>query len=147
MFIGEFEHTIDNKARVSIPTKLRISLEQSRKGLILTRGFDNCLYLYTKKNWDIISDRLKNITDHKTNAGDYRAFLRVFFSGAINVDIDSHGRILISEIHRKYADIKKNVVIIGMVDRVEIWSKERWSAYRMKAEKSFAKSSEKIFEI
>lgn len=123
MFIGEYQHAIDNKNRMIIPSKFRDGLGEN---FVLTKGLDGCLYAYTMEEWKILEEKLKKLP--LTNK-DARAFVRFFFSGANEVDIDKQGRALIPQNLLEYASIKKEIVSIGVSSRIEIWSKEKWEEY------------------
>lgn len=123
MFIGEYQHAIDNKNRMIIPSKFREALGES---FVLTKGLDGCLYAYTLEEWKVLEDKLRKLP--LTNK-DARAFVRFFFSGANEIDIDKQGRALIPQNLLEYAGIKKDIVSIGVSTRIEIWSKEGWEEY------------------
>jgi MraZ protein len=123
MFIGEYQHAVDNKNRMIIPSKFRDSLGES---FVLTKGLDGCLYAYTMEEWKILEEKLKKLP--LTNK-DARAFVRFFFSGANEVDIDKQGRALIPQNLLEYAAIEKEIVSIGVSTRIEIWGKEKWEEY------------------
>lgn len=123
MFIGEYQHAIDNKNRMIIPSKFREALGEA---FVLTKGLDGCLYAYPMGEWKVLEEKLKKLP--LTNK-DARAFVRFFFSGANEVDIDKQGRSLIPQNLLEYADIKKEIVSIGVSTRIEIWSKEKWEEY------------------
>ncbi|MCM8711000.1 division/cell wall cluster transcriptional repressor MraZ [Clostridium sp. SYSU_GA19001] len=123
MFIGEYQHALDNKNRIIIPSKFRESLGEN---FVLTKGLDGCLYAYPMEEWRIMEEKLKKLP--LTNK-DARAFVRFFFSGANEIDIDKQGRALIPQNLLEYAQIKKEIVSIGVSTRIEIWSKEKWEEY------------------
>lgn len=123
MLIGEFNHSVDNKNRIIIPRKLRESLGDA---VIISKGLDGCLYIYPKNEWKIFEEKLKALPMTNKNA---RAFVRFFYSGATEVNPDKSGRALIPKSLIDYGDIKSEVVSVGMIDKVEIWSKERWEDY------------------
>lgn len=123
MFIGEYQHGIDNKNRIIIPSKFREALGDA---FILTKGLDGCLYAYTLDEWKTLEEKLKRLP--LTNK-DARAFVRFFFSGANEVNIDKQGRALIPQNLLEYASIEKEIVSIGVSTRIEIWSKEKWNQY------------------
>jgi MraZ protein len=123
MFIGEYQHGIDNKNRIIIPSKFREALGDA---FILTKGLDGCLYAYTLDEWKTLEEKLKRLP--LTNK-DARAFGRFFFSGANEVNIDKQGRALIPQNLLEYASIEKEIVSIGVSTRIEIWSKEKWNQY------------------
>jgi MraZ protein len=123
MFIGEYQHAVDSKNRMIIPSKFR---EELGSKFVLTKGLDGCLYAYTLEEWKILEDKLKRLP--LTNK-DARAIVRFFFSGANEIDIDKQGRSLIPQNLLEYAGIEKEIVSIGVSTRVEIWSKEKWDEY------------------
>lgn len=123
MFIGEYQHAIDNKNRMIIPSKFRDELGGA---FVLTKGLDGCLYAYTLDEWKILEEKLKKLP--LTNK-DARAFVRFFFSGANEVEIDKQGRALIPQNLMEYASIEKEIVSIGVSTRIEIWSKTKWDEY------------------
>ncbi len=125
MFIGEFQHNLDDKGRLAIPAKFRADL---KTGAVVTKGLDNCLFLYTKDAWEeLITSKLSRLSFNKANQ---RAFARFMLSGASEVEFDAQGRIVLPEYLRHFADLHKQVVIAGLYDRLEIWDKDRWEAYR-----------------
>jgi MraZ protein len=123
MLIGEFTHGVDKKNRIIIPSKLRDNLGDT---FIVTKGLDGCLYIYPKEEWLTFETKLKALP--LTNK-DARAFVRFFFSGANEMEPDKMGRILIPQSLLEYAGIVDEVVSVGMMNRVEVWSKEKWKAY------------------
>ncbi|MCM8899873.1 MAG: transcriptional regulator MraZ [Clostridiales bacterium] len=123
MFIGEYQHTIDPKGRVIMPAKFREGLGEK---FVLTKGLDQCLFVYPNEEWGILEKKLRSLP--LTNK-DARAFIRFFFAGACECELDKQGRILIPANLREYAGLEKDVVIIGVSTRVEIWSKDRWDEY------------------
>ena len=123
MLIGEFNHNVDNKNRIIIPSKLRESLGET---VIISKGLDGCLYIYPKNEWKIFEEKLKALPMTNKNA---RAFVRLFYSGATEINPDKSGRALIPKSLIEYGDIKSEVVSVGMIDKVEIWSKEKWEEY------------------
>lgn len=123
MFIGEYQHTIDNKNRVIIPSKYRDGLGQV---FMLTKGLDHCLSIYPYSEWTIFEQKLKNLPLTNQNA---RRFTRFFLSGAVECKIDKQGRILLTPALKDYAGVEKDVYFIGMGDRIEIWSSAEWEKY------------------
>ncbi len=123
MFIGEFHHTLDEKNRVSIPKKFRQDLDD---GLVITRGLDGCLYIYTKKVWNEKAEQIAKLQMTKKAA---RAFQRHMFSGAMDMQIDKQGRIVIPDYLKKDSGINKRLVITGLYDRLEVWNEESWNEY------------------
>lgn len=123
MIIGQYNYNLDPKKRLTIPTKFRSVLS---KGAILTRGIDGCLFLYPQKQWDSLAEKLSKLPLSQSNA---RSFSRVMIAGAMDVKVDSLGRILIPDYLKDYANLDKKVVIAGLYDRIEIWDEERWKKY------------------
>lgn len=124
MLIGEYEHTIDTKGRVIIPAKFRTELGER---FVLTKGFDGCLYGYSLEEWKNIEEKIKTLP--LITGKDARNFTRFFFSSAIECELDSQGRILVSQGLRAFAELEKELVIIGVSSRIEIWAKSKWQAY------------------
>ncbi|MGC8651310.1 MAG: division/cell wall cluster transcriptional repressor MraZ [Minisyncoccia bacterium] len=141
MFIGEYHFTIDNKGRMAIPSKLRKELMQEG---VLTRGLDNCLFLYTHNDWEQIAEKIKNLPLSQTNA---RAFSRLMLAGAMEVEMDGQGRILIPEYLRQYAHLNKKVVLAGVYNRLEIWDEAEWENYKIKTEKDSTDIAEKLGDL
>jgi len=120
MFMGEYNHSIDTKGRLIVPAKFR---EQLGLEFVVTKGLDGCLFVYSQEEWTRIEEsfREKPLTSKSA-----RKFMRFFFAGAANCEVDKQGRILIPANLREYAGIEKDVVSVGVLSRVEIWSKEKW---------------------
>ena len=123
MFIGEYQHSLDDKGRVTVPSKYR---DQLGEAFILTKGLDGCLFIYTQDEWRNFEQKLKNLPLTNMNA---RKFVRFFLSGAVECATDKQGRILIPNTLRAYSHIEKDIVFIGMSNRIEVWSLENWQAY------------------
>lgn len=123
MFIGEYQHSLDSKNRMIVPSKLR---EELGERFVITKGLDGCLYAYPQGEWNILEEKLKRLP--LTNK-DARAFVRFFFAGACEVETDKQGRGLIPLNLKEYAGIEKEIVSIGVLTKVEIWSKEKWQEY------------------
>lgn len=124
MLIGEYSHTIDAKGRMIVPAKFRTELGER---FIVTKGFDGCLYGYSLEEWKSIEEKIKTLP--LITGKDARNFTRFFFSSAIECELDSQGRILITQNLRTHAELLKEVVVIGVSTRIEIWSKEKWESY------------------
>lgn len=120
MLIGEYEHSVDTKGRLIMPAKLRDEIGYK---FIVTKGLDGCLFVFPLKEWEIFQEKLRALPVSDKNA---RNFTRFFFAGAIECEIDKQGRFLVSSNLREFAGLDKDVVIIGMNSRLEIWSKEKW---------------------
>ncbi len=141
MFIGEFNHNIDDKGRMSIPVKFRDSLS---KVFYVTKGLDNCLFVFSLNEWTEFQEKLNKLPLSKGSA---RAFRRLFYSGAIECSLDKQGRINITSILRDHACIEKEVSIIGVGDRIEIWSKDNWDRYNHPDNLSYDDLAEQMEEL
>ena len=122
MLIGEYEHSLDAKGRLIMPAKLR---EDIGEKFIITKGLDGCLFAFSTTEWEKFEEKLSTLPISNKDA---RAFTRFFFAGAMDCEIDKQGRFLISSNLREFAGLTKDVVIVGMNSRVEIWSKEKWNS-------------------
>lgn len=140
MFIGEYAHAVDSKNRIIIPSKFRDELGER---FILTKGLDGCLYAYPMDEWSALEEKLKKLP---ITSKDARAFVRFFFSGANDSEIDKQGRVLIPSNLIEYACIKKDIVSIGVSNRIEIWSKEKWEDYNS-SNIDFDSIAEKMSEL
>ncbi|MSS43714.1 division/cell wall cluster transcriptional repressor MraZ [Anaerosalibacter bizertensis] len=141
MFIGEYQHNVDNKGRLIVPSKLREGLGEN---FIMTKGLDNCLFVYPKSEWHILEEKLKSLP---LTSRDARAFVRFFFSGATECELDKQGRILIPANLRNHSKLEREAVIIGVGIRVEIWSKEEWDIYNEDDSLSYENIAEKMAEL
>lgn len=141
MLIGEYKHNLDAKKRLAVPSKFRKELGE---GAVLTRGLDNCLFVFPMKHWNQLVEKIANLPiSHR----DGRSFSRLMLSGASEVDFDSLGRILVPEHLKKYADLKKICVITGVYNRLEVWDEERWNSYKADLEKNSDAIAEKLGEL
>lgn len=138
MLIGEYTHTLDPKKRLSLPAKWR---EKLGKTLIVTRGLDNCLFVYTLGAWQGLTDKVSNLP---WGQADSRGFNRFFLSGAVEVEVDKAGRILVPDFLKDFAKLKNKVVLAGLHDRVEIWDEKKWNDYKKKIEEQADKLAEKL---
>lgn len=141
MFIGEYSHNMDDKGRLAVPAKFRAVLKQ---GAVVTKGLDNCLFLYGKKEWEELAGKLSKLPISKANT---RAFARLMLAGAMDVDFDSQGRIMLPEYLRKFAVLKKKVIIAGLFDRLEIWDEDNWNKYKKGTEKKSGQIAEALGEL
>jgi len=141
MFIGEYQHNIDQKGRIAIPAKFRREL---REGAIVTRGLDHCLFVLTKKDWEVLAKKLINLPLSQANS---RAFMRLMLAGATDGELDSQGRILIPEYLRKYAGLTREAVVAGLYSRIEIWNAAAWKKYKEKTESASDEIAEKLGEL
>lgn len=141
MFLGEYQHTIDEKGRIIIPAKFREALGSS---FIITRGLDNCLFVYPREEWNQLEQRLKSLPSMAANA---RAFARLLFSGACECEWDKQGRVNVPGHLREYARLEKDCTVIGVSTRVEIWDKAAWEEYSRKSQDSFNEIAEKLVDF
>ncbi|MCI6899103.1 MAG: division/cell wall cluster transcriptional repressor MraZ [Tenericutes bacterium] len=140
MFIGEYHHSVDDKGRLIIPSKFRDELGTK---FIITRGIENCLFVYSMESWGKIVNKLETLPFTKKDA---RAFIRFFLSGASEAEFDKQGRINITSPLISYANITKECVVIGTGDRLEIWSEESWNDFFTSAKDSMSDIAENLFE-
>lgn len=140
MFIGEYHHSVDDKGRLIIPSKFRDELGTK---FIITRGIENCLFVYSMESWEKIVNKLETLPFTKKDA---RAFIRFFLSGASEAEFDKQGRINITSPLISYANITKECVVIGTGDRLEIWSEESWNDFFASAKDSMSDIAENLFE-
>ncbi len=138
MLIGEFIHTIDEKNRISLPAKFR---KEMGKDLVITPGLDNCLFVFTKKEWQKISEKLSNFS---MLSSDNRSFNRFMFGGATEVSVDSIGRILIPDFLKDRVSLKTKAALVGVQNRLEIWNEKVWTEYKGRVEKQADALAEKL---
>ncbi len=141
MLIGEYTHNLDIKGRISIPVKFRSELGSSA---IVTRGLDNCLFIYPKGQWEIMVEKIASLPVSSSKA---RAFSRHMLSGAMEVEIDKLGRMLVPGFLRDFAGVKKETVLAGVNDRIEMWSKKAWDEYRKTTEAEVSTTAEDLSEL
>ena len=141
MLIGEYTHTIDPKKRLAVPAKLRKELGDR---VIVTRGLNNCLFVYPLVEWQKLTEKLSNLP---MGQGDTRSFLRLLFSGAAEGELDQLGRILVPDYLKQYAGLHQRVVITGVYDRLEIWEEARWNSYKNEVEKNTDMIAEKLGQL
>lgn len=141
MFMGEYQHTIDGKGRLIMPAKFREGLGEQ---FVVTKGLDGCLFVYPMEEWKVLEAKLRSLPFTKADA---RAFARFFFSGAIECELDKQGRILLPANLREHAKLQKDVFIIGVSSRLEIWSKEVWEEYSSTTESSYEELAEKMVDF
>lgn len=139
--MGEYQHTVDPKGRLIVPAKFREGLGEK---FVATKGLDNCLFVYPPDEWQALEQKLKSLPFTRADA---RSFVRFFFSGATECEIDKQGRILIPANLREYAKLDKEVVLLGVSSRVEIWSRDLWEKYSRQAEDSYSEIAEKIVDL
>ncbi len=141
MFIGEYRHTIDEKGRIALPAKFKNALKD---GAVVTRGLDNCLFLYPKLEWVNLASRLASLP---ISQADNRAFARLMLAGAMDVFLDKQGRIVLPDYLRQYAGLGREVVLTGLYNRLEIWSREVWEQYSKNTEKTGADIAERLGQL
>lgn len=141
MFLGEFQHSIDDKGRIIIPAKFRDALGTD---FIVTRGLDNCLFVYPRQEWALLEQKIKSLPSMAANA---RAFSRLLFSGASECEWDKQGRVNVPNHLREYAKLDKECTVIGVSSRVEIWDKATWEEYSRQSADSFNEIAEKLVDF
>lgn len=144
MFYGEFSHSLDKKSRLIIPAKFRETFQEHYiEKLIITRGLDKCLFVFPEDEWRVQEAKFKSMSFTRSEA---RKFNRLFFSGASELEIDKQGRILIPSYLKSYAHIKREVMIIGLSSRIEIWAKDKWEEFYAETSGSFEEIAEGLLE-
>ncbi len=141
MLLGEYTHTLDPKKRLSLPAKFR---QEVGKKVVLTHGLDRCLFLYSVKQWEKIAEKLSELS---TGQSDTRGFNRFMLAGAVEVEVDSLGRILVPDFLKEFADLGQKVVITGVHNRAEIWNEEKWIEYKKRIIDQADSLAEKLGEI
>ncbi|HHY92775.1 MAG TPA: division/cell wall cluster transcriptional repressor MraZ [Firmicutes bacterium] len=141
MFMGEYQHALDSKGRLFIPARLRDELGER---FIITRGLDRCLFVYPLSEWATLERKLKELPFTRSEA---RAFVRFFFAGATECELDNQGRVLIPPTLRTYAGIEREAAIIGVSTRVEIWSQQTWESYSSNVRDNYAEFAEKMVDF
>ncbi|MBI2096086.1 MAG: division/cell wall cluster transcriptional repressor MraZ [Candidatus Taylorbacteria bacterium] len=141
MFLGEYRHSFDEKKRISLPVKFR---QETGRKIVVTRGLDNCLFIYPVREWARIAKKLGALP---MGQADTRGFSRFMLSGAVELAVDSVGRVLIPDFLRSFASLNEKVVFAGVNDRVEIWDEERWNEYKSRIERQGDQFAEKLGEI
>jgi MraZ protein len=138
MFLGEFEHSIDDKGRLAVPARFRSALED---GLVMTRGLERCLVIYDSDGWRAVAERVRNLNPWQEDA---RRMQRHFFSGAQPAQPDKLGRVVIPQFLRTYAQLEDEVVVVGLADRIEVWGRAEWERQRADAERDSAELAEHL---
>ena len=141
MFLGEYQHSIDEKNRVAIPVKFRAAL---KAGAVITKGLDECLFLYPKASWKTWADKLAGLPISQSRS---RAFSRMMLGGAMEVQLDSQGRIVLPDYLKQYAGLGKRLIVAGLNDRLELWDTDRWQQYKTQTEKDSAHIAETLAEM
>lgn len=144
MFYGEYAHSIDRKGRLILPAKFReVAKNHFVEKFFVTRGLDNCLFMFPEEEWRVQENKFKAIPFTKQQS---RTFNRLYFSGAAEVDFDSQGRILLPQYLKDFANIKKEVIIVGVSSRIEIWAKDKWEEFYGNSRSSFEEIAEKLMD-
>lgn len=138
MFLGEYQHSLDPKGRIIVPAKFR---EELGSKFVATKGLDNCIFLYPLGEWQVLEEKLRSLPFTRA---DVRSFVRFFFSGASELEMDKQGRIVLPPNLRDYAGINRDLMVIGVGARVEIWSNQSWEQYNQSAESSFEMIAENL---
>ena len=141
MFIGEYIYSIDEKKRLAVPAKFRQLLGRQA---VITRGLDNCLFLYPTKEWKVLAQKLSKLPLSQSDA---RGFARLMLTGAMDSRLDNLGRILIPDFLKEYAQLKKKIVIAGVYTRIEIWDERNWQDYKKKTEMAVGDIAERLKEL
>ncbi len=140
MFVGQYSHNVDSKGRLAVPAKFRHQLKKA----VVTKGLDDCLFLYPKKEWDELAEKLAALPISQANT---RAFSRLMLAGAMDVEVDRQGRIILPEYLRKFAGLKKKIIVAGLYNRLEIWDETKWNNYKAKTEKNSNEIAEALNDL
>ena len=141
MFIGEYKHNMDVKGRIAVPAKFR---DELKEGAVVTKGLDNCLFLYSREAWNKLAAKLANLPLSQSKA---RAFSRLMLAGAMDLEFDSQGRITLPEYLRKFANLDKKTIIAGLYDRLELWNENDWDKYKEGAEEESSEIADALGDL
>jgi len=141
MFIGEYNHSVDAKKRLALPSKFRKAIGRN---IVVTRGLDKCLFVYPMETWEELAQKLGTMPIGEAGT---RSFVRLMLAGATDVNSDAQGRILLPEYLKEYAGVKKDVVVAGLFNRLEIWDEKKWSVYKKNAEKNTDEIAENLGKL
>jgi len=145
MFYGEFVHSIDRKGRLILPAKFReVAKNQFVEKFFVTRGLDKCLFMFSEEEWRSQENKFKTMSFTKQQS---RTFNRLLFSGAVEVSSDKQGRILVPQYLKDFAQIKKDVMVVGVSNRIEIWAKDKWQDFYANSRQSFEEIAEKLMDV
>jgi len=145
MFYGEFTHSIDRKGRLILPARFReIAKNQFVEKFFVTRGLDKCLFMFSEEEWRSQENKFKTMSFTKQQS---RTFNRLLFSGAVEVSFDKQGRILVPQYLKDFAEIKRDVMIVGVSNRIEIWAKDKWHDFYANSRQSFEEIAEKLMDV
>lgn len=141
MFIGEYQHSIDQKGRMAIPHKMRGKLAD---GAVVTKGLDSCLFIYPKNEWEILAQKLANLPISDIKA---RAFARNFLAGAMELEFDKQGRVLLPAYLREFASLKNQAIVAGLYNRIEVWNEAAWKEYKKQTETNITEINEHLSQL
>ena len=141
MFIGEYNYNLDDKNILAVPTKFRKFFND---GAIITKGLDNCLFIYTKKEWDKLVKRLANLPISQAKS---RAFSRLMLAGAMDVNLDKQGRMIMPDYLKAFAGLNKKVILAGLYNRLEVWDEKAWSKYQVTTDKDSNDIAEGLVDL
>lgn len=141
MFIGEYQHAIDPKKRLALPSKFRKDLGAK---VVVTRGLDKCLFIYPWKTWKELAEKLGTLPMGESGT---RSFIRLMLAGATDVDVDKQGRVLLPDYLKEYAGLDKNVTVAGLFNRLEVWDETKWKAYKVGAEENSDAIAEQLGKL
>jgi len=145
MFYGEFEHSIDRKGRLILPAKFReVAKNQFVEKFFITRGLDKCLFMFSEEEWRSQENKFKSMSFTKQQS---RIFNRLLFSGAVEIIFDKQGRILVPQYLKDFAEIKKEVMVVGVSNRIEVWAKDKWRDFYANSRQSFEEIAEKLLDV
>ena len=140
MFIGQYSHSLDNKGRVAVPAKFRPELKKA----VVTKGLDNCLFLYPRQEWEKTAEKVAGLPIGRS---DNRVFSRAILAGATEVEFYKQGRIILPEYLRNFAGLTKDVIIIGLYNRLEIWDEGKWNVYKKDSDKNYNSIAEALSSL
>jgi len=141
MFIGEYNYNLDDKNRLAVPTKFRKFFSD---GAIITKGLDNCLFIYTRKEWDKLVKRLADLPISQAKS---RAFSRLMLAGAMDVNVDKQGRMIMPDYLKKFASLNKKVILAGLYNRLEVWDEKIWNKYQSVTDKDSGDIAEGLVDL
>ncbi len=141
MFIGEYKYNLDNKNRLALPTKFR---KMFKEGVVITKGLDNCLFIYTAKEWNKLANKLANLPFSQAKS---RAFSRMMLAGAMDVKLDKQGRVILPDYLKVFAGLNKKTVLAGLYNRLEVWDEKMWNKYQKVSEKDSNEIAEGLVDL
>lgn len=148
MFKGRYSHTLDSKGRLSIPSKFREVLADHQEDVLILTNFDSCLLGFTQEEWRLLEEKIRGQSMFSTMLRqDMRAFVRYFFSGATECPLDRQGRVLVPPSLREFAELEKEVVLLGLANRIEIWSRQKWDGFLKESRDNFEDIAAKLSEL